>query len=202
MKLTLTVIILLNLWLLGFAFSRPGQLSTVAGRVLAFFALFLLPGVAISRGFSTHLDASKSTSFCLSCHVMAIHGESLHIDDRESLPAHHFQNRQIDRDHACYTCHTNYAMFGGVRAKFGGLRHLYVNYLGTIPDELELFRPYNNRECLHCHEGARSFEEEEAHIDEREALASNETSCLECHDVRHVLANTEGDAADAEGAGS
>jgi nitrate/TMAO reductase-like tetraheme cytochrome c subunit len=188
MALTLALLILLDLTLIAFILARPAHLATAAGRVLAFVALFLLPGVAVSRGLSLHLHESKTTSFCLSCHVMAPYGRSLRVDNADSLPASHFQNRRIHRDEACYTCHTSYAMFGDLRAKLGGLRHLYVNYLGTIPDEIELYRPYNNRECLHCHAGARSFEESELHLDEREALASNETSCLECHDVAHDLA--------------
>ena len=187
MRYTLTALILLNLGLIAFVVARPSHLSTVAGRVLAFVALFLLPGIALSRGFSLHLHESKTTSFCLSCHVMTPYGESLQADDADSLPAQHFQNRRIDADEACYSCHTTYAMFGDLQAKLGGLRHLYVNYLGTIPDELELYRPYNNRECLHCHAGAKSFEENDLHVDEREALTANETSCLDCHDVGHLL---------------
>ena len=64
----------------------------------------------------------------------------------------------------CYTCHTDYAMFGGLKAKLRGLNHVYVQYFGKIPDKVELYNPYNNRECLHCHGGARNFEEGATHI--------------------------------------
>ena len=56
-------------------------------------------------------------------------------------------------------------MFGGIKAKLGGLKHIYVYYLGTppSPENIKLYEPYNNRECLHCHAGARSFEEGAVH---------------------------------------
>jgi predicted CxxxxCH...CXXCH cytochrome family protein len=66
-----------------------------------------------------------------------------------------------------------------------GLKHVYVYYLGTIPEKIALYEPYSNRECLHCHEGARSFEEGEDHKDLRADLASGATSCLECHSDTH-----------------
>jgi nitrate/TMAO reductase-like tetraheme cytochrome c subunit len=118
---------------------------------------------------------------------MEPYGRSLHLDDVEALPANHFQNRRIDRDYACYTCHTTYTMFGDVSAKLKGLKHVYVYYLGTIPDRIELNEPYSNRECLHCHEGARSFEESELHADFREDFEDGTTTCLECHEVIHAL---------------
>jgi cytochrome c-type protein NapC len=104
----------------------------------------------------------------------------------------HFQNNRVPRDEACYTCHTDYAMFGGVRAKIRGLRHVYVQYLGTIPkpEDIKLYQPYNNRECLHCHEGARSFVDASAHKRTPEMLSqikSNQLSCTgsKCHDTVH-----------------
>src|SRR6058998_3634922 len=74
------------------------------------------------------------------------------LDDPSYIAAVHFQNNRVPRDRACYTCHTNYALFGGVRAKLHGARHVYVQYFSTIPapDKIRLYDPYNNRECLHC----------------------------------------------------
>lgn len=56
-----------------------------------------------------------------------------------------------------------------------------------MPETLSLYRPYNNRECLHCHEGARSFEGNELHTEIRGELETNEASCLECHDLTHEV---------------
>jgi cytochrome c-type protein NapC len=107
------------------------------------------------------------------------------VDDAAWLPAQHYQNHRVSRDQACFTCHTNYTLFGDAQAKLRGLRHVYVYYIGHIPGKIELYEPYQNRECLHCHAGARSFEESDLHKDIRAELDSNATSCLECHDAVH-----------------
>ena len=94
-------------------------------------------------------------------------------------------------DEACYTCHTNYALYGGVRAKLRGLRHIYIQYIGTPPDpdKIQLYSPYNNRECLHCHLGARSFESNPIHMALLDSIKSNATSCMTsgCHDTVHAV---------------
>jgi nitrate/TMAO reductase-like tetraheme cytochrome c subunit len=151
----------------------------------AAFAMFLLPGLVLALGTVRHVEESKSTTFCLSCHVMEPYGRSLRLDDSAHLPAAHFQNKRIPRDHACFTCHTHYTMFGDLTAKLSGLRHMWVYYTGSTPEQIELYAPFHNRECLHCHNNARSFEEEESHMGIRDELASNETSCLDCHDSVH-----------------
>lgn len=162
---------------------RPSLTAARGGKILAFIVFFIMPVVALWAGTSAHLTQAKSTDFCLSCHVMEPYGESLWLDDDDHLPAGHFQHNRINRDDACFTCHTTYTMFGDVKAKLNGLQHLFVNYLGTIPDKIELYSPYQNRECLHCHSGSRSFEE--LHGDFKADLVSNETSCLDCHEFVH-----------------
>ena len=103
------------------------------GKILAFVALFLLPPLVLWGSFSAHMERAQSTAFCLSCHVMTDFGRSLYVDDPSYIPAVHFQNNRVPRDRACYACHTDYAMFGTVRAKLRGVRHLSVQYLGTVP---------------------------------------------------------------------
>src|SRR5580765_4197974 len=140
---------------------RPELTRARGGKILAFFPLFMLPAAAGAIGGYAHLEGSKQTRFCLSCHVMTDYGKSLQIDDPSFLPAAHFQNHRIPTEEACYTCHTNYTMYGDVTSRLRGLRHVYVDYLGKVPapSDIKLYDSYNNRECLHCHEGARSFQE-------------------------------------------
>lgn len=164
------------------------------GKMLAFMALFIFPVLAAWTGVSEHMDRAESTRFCLSCHVMSDYGRSLYVNDPSFIPARHFQNNLIPRDHACYTCHTDYTLFGGFDAKLRGLHHVYVEYLGTIPapDKIKLYTPYNNRECLHCHLGARTFEEQPRHHKTPDMMAkikSNQMSCMSsnCHDVVHNI---------------
>ena len=189
MTALLTALSLVAIALVFVIVRRPGLTAAPGGKALAFVAFFLLPGVVTALGLRGHIDRSKKTEFCVSCHVMGPYGKSLLADDSESLVASHFQNGRIPRDEACFTCHTTYTMFGDTKAKMNGLKHVWVNYIGTVPAKIELYNAYNNRECLHCHAGARSYEEHEMHADDLEGLAKGETSCLECHSTAHDVEN-------------
>ncbi|HEX7182847.1 MAG TPA: NapC/NirT family cytochrome c [Thermoanaerobaculia bacterium] len=188
----LVAVVLVAIALIALVVLRPSLTSDRGGRILAFLAFLVLPVLATTIGLSAHMEHSKSTEFCLSCHVMQPYGRSLHVDDEAWLPAQHFQNNRVPRDRACFTCHTDYTLFGDAKAKLRGLRHVYVYYLGDIPEKIELYEPYNNRECLHCHAGARSFEESDLHKEIRADLGSSNTSCLECHDAAHNVDELEG----------
>ena len=189
MAYVLISLVLVSVLLILVVVRRPGVTAGPGGKALAFVAFFLLPSLVTALGLQSHIEHSKKTEFCLSCHIMEPYGRSLLADDSDSLVAAHFQNARIPREEACFTCHTTYTMFGNTKAKLKGLKHVWVNYLGTKPETIELYEPYNNRECLHCHGGARSYEENSMHADDLEALAAGETSCLECHDVVHDVAN-------------
>jgi cytochrome c-type protein NapC len=174
---------------------RPELTRARGGKVLAFVALCILPVLAMWAGVNEHLQRSTSTQFCLSCHVMADFGRSLFVDDRSYIPARHFQNNFVPRDHACFTCHTDYTMFGDYSAKWRGVHHVLVQYFGKIPkpEDIKLYTPYNNRECLHCHAGARSYREASSHHKSPDMLllaASNQLSCMSsnCHDIVHDVA--------------
>ena len=177
---------------------RPTITVHPGGKILAFGVLFFLPLFCLTAGMNNEMERSKSTSFCLSCHIMESYGKSLQVDDPNYLAAAHFQNHRVPADEACYTCHTNYAMFGTFKAKLGGLRHLYVHYLRTEPrpQDIQLHEPYNNRECLHCHLGARSFEQGAVHNadpDTLPAVKANKLSCISsgCHDVVHNVGSLD-----------
>ncbi len=166
------------------------------GKMLAFVALFALPVMAAWSGFSEHMERATTTSFCLSCHVMGDFGRTLSIDDASYIPAAHFQNNRIPRDRACYTCHTEYTMFGPVKAKVRGLRHLWVQYVvgAPKPEAIKLYDPFPNSECLHCHLGARRFEEGSAHQKIPDLLSrvkSGKLSCVSsgCHEFVHDVAS-------------
>jgi nitrate/TMAO reductase-like tetraheme cytochrome c subunit len=191
---TIVILLLLALTivLIAVIVFRPGITATRGGKMMAFLVLFALPVLCVGMGGSAELQHAKSTKFCLSCHIMEPYGKSLLVDDPGHLAAAHFQNHRVPPEEACYTCHTSYAMFGGVKAKLGGLKHIYVYYLRTppVPEDIKLYEPYHNRECLHCHAGARSFEEGAVHTADPDllpALRANTTSCVSsgCHDVVH-----------------
>ena len=188
-------LVLFSVALIAVLVVRPGITATHGGKIMAFLVLFVLPILCASMGVSSELDRSKTTRFCLSCHIMDPYGQSLRVDDPAYLAAAHFQNHRVPADEACYTCHTNYAMFGSFRAKMAGLRHLYIFYLAKPPaaENIKLHEPYNNRECLHCHLGARSFEQGPVHTADPDllpAVKANKVSCISsgCHEVVHNVA--------------
>jgi cytochrome c-type protein NapC len=183
-------VIIISIVLIGWLVLRPSITSTRGGKILAFTALLIFPILAGGMGVSDHLQRSTSTQFCLSCHVMEDYGKSLHVDDRSYVPATHYQYNLVPRDHACFTCHTDYTMFGDINAKMRGLKHVYAYYIGTPSQPIKLYQPYNNRECLHCHLGARGFEESGAHSKEPQRMSlikTNQMSCSTtgCHNIIH-----------------
>ena len=178
--------------------TRPEVTATRGGKILAFLVLFLMPILCLGMGAGYHVERSKQREFCLSCHEMEPYGKSLLVDDPAHLAAAHFQNHRVPPEQACFTCHTNYAMFGTIRAKLHGLHHVYVHYLRKppAPEAIRLYEPFNNRECLHCHLGARSFEEGAAHTADPEllpAVKANRVSCISsgCHDVVHNVSTLD-----------
>jgi cytochrome c-type protein NapC len=189
-------LILFSIVVIGVLIARPAITATKGGKILAFVAMFCLPIFCGLLGVSREMGRSKSTAFCLSCHTMEDYGKSLYVDDPTHLPAAHFQNHRVPPDEACYSCHTSYAMFGGLKVKLYGLKHVAIYYLGTppAPENIKLYEPYNNRECLHCHLGAKSFEEGATHNADPAtlpAIKSNQLSCISsgCHDIAHDLAH-------------
>ena len=184
-NLAFAIIIILSLILIGLLVIRPALTTARGGKILAFIAFFILPIAATGFGTRIHLEHSKSIQFCLSCHVMEPYGKSLYVDDPAYVPASHFQNNRIPREQVCFTCHTDYTLFGDLNAKMRGLNHVYVYYLKGVPPKLALYEPYKNRECLHCHASARSFEEKSPHKEMRIQLLNNEMSCLTCHSTIH-----------------
>lgn len=180
-------LVLLTIALVGLVYARPSLTRTRGGKALAFIAVFILPVASMRYGLQLHFESTKTTSFCLSCHVMEPYGESLLVEDESYLPAGHFQNRRVERDYACFTCHTQYTLFGDITAKLNGLQHVWVYYTSQTPDPIELYTPYDNRECLYCHQGARRFEE--LHEYDMDALVANEASCMDCHGQAHDIAN-------------
>ena len=190
----LIVVLALALVLVLLVVARPQMTAVRGGKILAFIGLCVLPAFASLLGFEDHVERSKQTQFCLSCHIMASYGRSLYVDDPSYIPAAHFQNNRVPRDQACYTCHTDYTLYtGGLKAKIRGLHHIYAQYIGQPHQPVTLYHPFNNRECLHCHLGARSFEQGATHSAIMDEIKSNQISCVSsgCHDMVHNVANLD-----------
>jgi cytochrome c nitrite reductase small subunit len=174
--------------LIALIVAEPEVTRTITGKALAFTALFVLPAIGGWAGFDRHMESSKETQFCLSCHIMAPYGQSLYVD-ANWVPASHFQNNRVPRERACFTCHTTYTLYGDYKAKIRGFRHLWAEYVTGPRLPIHLYQPYNNRECLHCHGEARVFLENAIHSAIMQDLRNDSTSCLSCHEPVHNVSH-------------
>src|SRR5450432_4688249 len=99
------VVLAMTIAIVAVVVIKPEITAARGGKILAFVGLFIFPGLVSVLGFENHVERSKQTSFCLSCHVMEPYGRSLHVDDPHYVPAAHFRNHRIPTEQACYTCH-------------------------------------------------------------------------------------------------
>ncbi|MGD0429438.1 MAG: NapC/NirT family cytochrome c [Candidatus Acidiferrales bacterium] len=180
-------LVLLTIGLTGLFLARPSITAGLTGKILAFVALCVLPALCIAAGMSTHMQRSEQTQFCISCHAMENYGKSLYVDDPSALPAQHFQNHRVPPDMACYSCHTDYTIYGPFKDKLKGMTRIYMQYVSTPPNPITIPGGFKNAQCLHCHLGARAFEENPVHAAMMDSLKSEQTSCLTsgCHDTVH-----------------
>jgi len=169
----------------------PALAGQRVGRVVLLAGLVVLPLLLSVGSVSSGVAESSQTRFCLSCHEMQGHGRSLFVDDKHALAAVHYQDRLIERDTTCYACHKDYALFGDLKAKLNGLRHVWAHYVRGVPAKIALYERYPNANCLHCHDDSRAFLENPAHGPVREGLQAGSLSCLSCHHVAHDMAKVE-----------
>jgi cytochrome c-type protein NapC len=185
--------IVLSIVLASIFLIRPSVTSATGWKMVAFIGLGVLPALCLVGGMNTHVQRSETTRFCVSCHVMIPYGQSLYVDDPNHIPAQHFQNHRVPADMACYSCHADYTIYGPLNDKMQGLKRIYMQYVSTPPDPATIRLPggFKNAQCLHCHLGARNFEENPVHAAMMDSLKSNQTSCLSsgCHDTAHDIAN-------------
>ena len=106
------------------------------------------------------------------------------IPPSDSLAAVHYKNRYIQTDQ-CYTCHSDYGMFGTMSAKLEGLGHVYHNIDGQLP-ETHQDREAPTRTCAASPATAEPQNFVAKHEkDIMPSLLSNENSCLDCHGPAH-----------------
>jgi cytochrome c-type protein NapC len=204
----LITLVVLTIALAGVFLVRPAITAGATGKILAFVGLCILPTLCIGTGMSFHMQRSQQTAYCVSCHSMETHGQSLYVLNASYIPAQHFQNHLVPPNQACYTCHTDYTMYGPFKDKLKGLRYLYMEYVSTPPKTIHLDGQYSNLQCLHCHAGMRSFDEDPTHTAIMGSLKTNRTSCISCHDmihnaseVSHLKMWVDGDAPTSPAAG-
>lgn len=164
-------------------------------KIWMFFLLLVVPGLLTASTAVVAIHRAESLEFCSSCHTMTPWVENVTGKESDSLASEHYKNRWIQTDQ-CYTCHTNYGLFGPVEAKIKGVRHVIAFYVGdTSP--IKLYDPFPNENCLHCHREAKGFLEDSNH-DPIEDILSGEDRCVDCHENLHGIEQpgAEDEAAD------
>src|SRR6185295_4815273 len=94
----------LDLILLASLVGRSDIGADRSGKILLLVSALVLPLLATVAAANSTINRSKQVSFCLSCHEMGKHGQSLSSDDDEVLPALHFQNNWVPQGEACSSC--------------------------------------------------------------------------------------------------
>lgn len=192
MKLLLAILALVNITIIVVLLYEWRILSENTKKILAFICLGVFPAIWGSAVLYHDLQTTQRVSFCARCHVMTEYVESLKVDDDEPISAVHYQNNWVPQEKACYVCHTSYTMFGPIKTKINGLKHLYVYYIKGPPKKLKLYQKYQNRDCLRCHGTAKKYNKNKKHVRVKNLLVqleSGKRSCLEngCHDLAHLL---------------
>jgi cytochrome c-type protein NapC len=187
----LIALVVLTIVLAAVLLARPSITAGATGKILAFIGLFALPTLCIGSGMSFHLQRSQRTAYCISCHSMESHGKSLYVLNTSYIPAQHFQNHLVPPDKACYTCHANYTMYGPLKDRIRGLHYVYMEYVSTPPKTIHLDGRYSNLQCLHCHAGMRTFDENPTHTAIMGSLKTDRTSCISCHNTIHNAAEVD-----------
>ena len=168
---------------------RSSITAGATGKILAFVSLCALPALCIGTGMSFQNQRSKQTRFCISCHELQ--GKSLYLLNPNYIPAHHFQDHLVPPDKACFTCHTDYAIYGPFRDKLRGLWNISIQYLSTPPKTIHISGGYNNLECLQCHAGTRDFEDHLKQMAPIALLKTNKVSCISCHNLIHNVSQVD-----------
>lgn len=171
-------------------------------RVAMLIGFLVLSPLAYVVNAGLAITGAKPVSFCGSCHVMDGYVEDLRNPDSEHLASLHYQFRWIN-DHQCYTCHSDYGLFGDVQAKLAGLRHVWFYTVGGYEVPLKIRGTYNNQRCLFCHGPVKSYREVPEHEKNEAKIATSEQSCIggSCHVSPHPKAAANpGAAANPESA--
>jgi nitrate/TMAO reductase-like tetraheme cytochrome c subunit len=174
---------------------RRGQVSTVS-KALLFGSILVIPVFVVFLATAHGMQESMTVEACGACHVMDGHVRDLRNPGSDSLAAVHFKNRYI-QENQCYTCHSDYGMYGTVSAKLDGLGHVWHNLRGNYPKPIKIAHPYSNLRCLSCHGEAQNFltKHEKEQIPK---LMSGEDSCLACHGPAHKPEEAKAEATKAE----
>ncbi len=184
--------------LIWFLWKRPPIDGTT--KVLLLLGIAVFPVGAAMSGNIVGYQTTQERTFCGSCHVMVPYTEDSADPGSKSLAAAHARNPWFG-DKNCYTCHSDYGMYGMVTTKLNGLLHVYhyyLSYRGTSLEEakerIHLYKPYRNQACLQCHTAsAPKWLEVKDHRGAVDDVKSDKVSCMGdgCHGPSHPFSKKE-----------
>lgn len=179
------VVIAVAIGLIGYTLiARRKNLLDIHSKWILFLGVAVLPIPAIFMSTAVGLEHSKQLEFCNSCHAMDPFMDDMKDVASRQLAARHYKNRFIQKAH-CYTCHTDYGIFGTMEAKLNGMKHMWGDFTGHWSHPIEISKPYQYQICLNCHAGAVRFERLEEHDGVIEEVLAGEGGCNPCHELAH-----------------
>ncbi len=183
--IVLTLSLICIFLILGIISRDPKKATQPSGKWLLLLIFFVLSPILYLLNFSVAVEDSKTVEFCNSCHIMNGYVSDLQDPESEYLASLHYQYRWI-ADNQCFSCHSDYGLFGNAKAKLTGIKHVWAYYT-DYETPLKLYDTYNNKICLHCHAPVISFQETEEHDENAAEILSNEMSCfgVGCHIGTH-----------------
>ena len=118
---------------------RPSITAEPTGKILAFVGLCILPTLCIGSGHVLSHAAFPTDGIL---HFVPQHGnprtKSVRAEYEVTSLRNIFRTTSCRRTKACYTCHTDYTMYGPLKDKLKGLRYLYMEYVSTPPKTIHL----------------------------------------------------------------
>jgi len=153
-------------------------------KLLAFAALVAVPVLTMVIANYHTFEGIHEVEACGRCHVMRPMITDMKDPASTTLAARHFRNGWIPQDQ-CYQCHSDYGLAGDLEAKMTGFRHLARYTTRTYHEPITGRTPFNNQNCLKCHEGMPRFEAVQSHHAGQELLGTSAMSCLNCHGRAH-----------------
>ena len=165
--------------------AHRGRLAGFRARMLLFIGVCCVPFPAVLMSAAVGLEQSKAVAFCSSCHVMGAFVADMRDAASGSLSALHFRNRYIQDEH-CYSCHTDYGLFGTLEAKVGGMTHVWNEFAGAGSGTVRPKTNYRFTICLNCHGQSSKFINQKGHAGVVNKVVSGQSACTECHARSHA----------------
>lgn len=175
-----------------------------ATKIVLLFGIGVFPIATAMTGNYAGFEGTKNRQFCGSCHVMKPYELDSENPQSTSLAARHARN-ELFGDENCYACHATYGMFGTVKTKLGGMRHVYLYLmeyrkysLEEAREKIHIIRPFQNETCMHCHSTENPiFTATKDHASTLDRIRNGEVSCASegCHGPAHPFSKVKPPAA-------